>query len=192
MIYPADSAIHRLSNWGQIFALRNILEQSLEWNTSLLINFIDFQKAFDSIHRESLWKILQAYGIPPKIINHIKMFYNNFECSIILGNFITEAFTVKSGVPQGCIHSPILFLVTIDWVMRQTTSERPRGIQWTLFSHLEDLDFADDVAILSTPANLQEKFDDLNMNAKTMGLIISKKKSKIMCVNSGCNKVIQH
>jgi len=55
----------------QMFASRNILEQSLEWNKSLCINFIDFQKAFDSVHRESLWKILQAYGLPPKIINLI-------------------------------------------------------------------------------------------------------------------------
>ena len=125
----------------QIFALRNILEQSLEWNTSLCINFIDFQKAFDSVHRESLWKILQAYGLPPKIINLIKMFYDNFECSIILGNTITEAFPVKSGVRQGCILSPILFLVTIDWVMCQATSLRSRGIQWTIFSHLQDLEF---------------------------------------------------
>lgn len=36
---------------NQIFALRNILKQSLEWNTSPCINFIDFQKAFDSIYR---------------------------------------------------------------------------------------------------------------------------------------------
>ena len=154
----------------QIFALRNILEQSLEWNTSLCINFIDFQKAFDSVHRESLWKILQAYGLPPKIINLIKMFYDNFECSIILGNTIAEAFPVKSGVRQGCILSPILFLVTIDWVMRQATSLRSRGIQWTIFSHLQDLDFADDIAILSsTPTHLQEKSDDLNTNAKKTG-----------------------
>ena len=114
----------------QIFALRNILEQSLEWITPLCINFIDFQKAFDSIHRESLWRILQAYGIPPKIITLIKMFYVNFECSIILENTITEAFPVKSGVRQGCILSPILFLITIDWVMRQTASLRTHGIQW--------------------------------------------------------------
>ena len=175
----------------QIFALRNILEQSLEWNTSLCINFIDFQKAFDRVHRESLWKILQAYGLPPKIINLIKMFHNNFECSIILGNTITEAFPVKSGVRQGCILSPILFLVTIDWVTRQATSLRSRGIQWTMFSHLQDLDFADDIAILSSaPTHLQEKTDDLNINAKKMGLIISKKKSKIMCVNSDASRPI--
>ena len=79
-----------------------------------------------------------------------KMIYDNFECSVIFGNIITETFPVKSGVRQDCILSSILFLVTIDWVMRQTTSIRSRGIQWTLFSHLEDLDFVDDIAMLSS------------------------------------------
>jgi len=103
---------------------------------------------------------------------------------------LTEALPVKLGVSQGCILSPVLLLVPIDWVIRLATSLRSRGIQWTIFSHLQDLDFADDIAILSsTPTHLQEKSDDLNTNAKRTGLIISKKKSIIMCVNWGMNKV---
>ncbi len=70
----------------QIFTLRNIIEQSIEWNHPVYINFIDFRKAFDSIHRETLWRILQSYGIPPKFISIIKKFYDNFECSILLDN----------------------------------------------------------------------------------------------------------
>jgi len=42
----------------QIFTLRNITEQSLEHQQDLIINFIDFKKAFDCVHRPSLWKIL--------------------------------------------------------------------------------------------------------------------------------------
>ena len=58
-------------------------------------------------------------------------------------------------------------------------------IQWTIFSHLQDLDFADDIAIFSsTLTRLQETSDDLNTNARKTGLIVSKKKFKIMCVNS--------
>ena len=38
----------------QIFALRNIIEQCTEWQRKLYINFVDFEKAFDSIHRDSL------------------------------------------------------------------------------------------------------------------------------------------
>lgn len=58
---------------------------------------------------------------------------------------------------------PILFLVAIDWVMRKTTADKPRSIQWTLFSQLEDLDVADDLAVLSSNyTHLQEKTDRLN------------------------------
>ncbi len=65
----------------QIFALCNIIEQCLEWNAPLYINFVDFRKAFDSVHRNTLWMILYSYGIPSKIISIIKTFYEHFECS---------------------------------------------------------------------------------------------------------------
>ena len=41
-----------------IFTQRNIIEQSTEWQRTLYINFVDFTKAFDSVHRHSLWKLL--------------------------------------------------------------------------------------------------------------------------------------
>ena len=42
----------------------------------------------------------------------------------------------------------VLFNLVIDWVMRRTTEDQPSGIRWTLFDKLEDLDFADDFALL--------------------------------------------
>ena len=62
----------------QIFTLRNIIEQCTEWPRQLYINYVDFEKAFDSIHLESLWHIRRAYGIPQEIVLVIKSFYNNF------------------------------------------------------------------------------------------------------------------
>ena len=52
----------------QIFILRNILEQVNEWQATLYINFVDFEKAFDSVHGNGLWRIMSQYGIPQKII----------------------------------------------------------------------------------------------------------------------------
>ena len=168
----------------QIFALRNIIEQCLEWNSPLVINFIDFKKAFDSIHRNSLWKILRSYGLPQKIVTLIQLFYQQFECSIINNNTLIDWFSVDSGVRQGCILSPILFIVAIDWIMRRTTSDKPRGIQWTMFTKLEDLDFADDIALLSsTGTHMQEKTDRLIRFAKQTGLIINRKKTQLMNIN---------
>ena len=59
----------------QIFVLRNIIEQVVEWQSTLYVTFVDFEKAFDSVDRESLWKIMSSYGIPPKIIKMIQILY---------------------------------------------------------------------------------------------------------------------
>ena len=56
----------------QIASLRIIVEQSLEWNSPLYINFIDYEKAFDSVDRELMWKLLRHYGVPKKIISLIR------------------------------------------------------------------------------------------------------------------------
>lgn len=68
-----------------------------------------------------------------------------------MGNSLSEWFPVQSGVGQGCNISFILFLVIIDWITINTTVDRPRGIQWTLFSQLEDVDFADGLAPVKQP-----------------------------------------
>ena len=59
----------------QIAALRIIVEQSIEWNSPLYINFVDYEKAFDSLDRETLWKLLRHYGVPAKIVSIIRNSY---------------------------------------------------------------------------------------------------------------------
>ena len=48
-----------------IATLRIIIEQSLEWQSPLHFVFIDFQKAFDSVDRDVIWRLMQHYGFPP-------------------------------------------------------------------------------------------------------------------------------
>ena len=64
----------------QIATLRIIIEQSIEWNTPVYVNFIDFEKAFDSVDRKRLWNLMAHYGIPPKYINIIKNTYQDMQC----------------------------------------------------------------------------------------------------------------
>ena len=49
------------------------------WNAILYIHFVDFEKAFDSIHRDSLWIIMRLYGIPQKLIQMVKTLYEDFQ-----------------------------------------------------------------------------------------------------------------
>ena len=87
---------------GQIFILKNIIEQCQEWQAPLYMNFVDFEKAFDSVHRETLWKIAAHYGIPKKIVDIIKQLYKNTEISILNGSIQTDWIKIISGVKQGC------------------------------------------------------------------------------------------
>ena len=164
----------------QIATLRIIVEQSLEWNSSLYVNFVDFFKAFDSLHRDTLWQLLRHYGIPAKMTRIIKESYEGMACQVVHGGQLTRHFDVKTDVRQGCLLSPFLFLLAIDWVMRQTTDGQREGIQWTLWTQLDDLDFADDLALLShNQQQMQNKTTSLASHASQVGLQIHPNKTKI-------------
>ncbi|VDO57257.1 unnamed protein product [Schistosoma margrebowiei] len=76
----------------QIATLRIIVEQSIEWNSSLYINFIDYEKAFDSVDRRTLWKLLQHYGVHEKIFDIIRNSYDGLQCKVVHGGQLTDAF----------------------------------------------------------------------------------------------------
>ena len=75
-------------------------------------------------------------------------------------------FDMKTGVRQGCILSPFLFLITIDFIMTKAMDEASFGIEWGQ-KRLPDLDFADDISAIShTLAGIQE----IKKNRDILGL----------------------
>jgi hypothetical protein len=55
-----------------------------------------------------------AFGFPPKFINIIRQLYENATCQVIHDGKLKETFTIQTGVRQGCILSPTIFLMVID------------------------------------------------------------------------------
>ena len=175
----------------QIATLRIIVEQSIEWNSSLYINFVDYEKAFDSVDRETLWKVLRHYGVPKKLVNIIKNSYEGMTCRVIHEGQLTKNFEVKTGVRQGCLLSPFLFILIIYWVMKTATKEKRNGIQWTMQTQLDELDFADDLALLShSHRQMQDKTTELALISERVGLKINKRKTKILRTNAICETPI--
>ena len=175
----------------QIATLRIMMEQSIEWNSSLYINFVDYEKAFDSVDRETLWKVLRHYGVPKTIVNMIKNSYEGMSCRVIHEGQLTKNFEVRTGVRQGCLLSPFLFILVIDWVMKTATKEKRNGIQWTMLTQLDDLDFADDLALLShSHRQMQDKTTALAVISVQVGLKINKRKTKILRTNATCETPI--
>ena len=150
----------------------------------LYISFIDYEKAFDSVDRETIWKLLR---VPKKKISLIRCTFQDMSCKIAHAGQLSESFEVKTGVRQGCLLSPFLFLI-IDWIMKTTTTGRNNGIQWTFWTQLDDLDFADDLALLShSHRQMQDKTTLLETTSAGTGLKINRKKTELMKMNTTAN-----
>ena len=175
----------------QIATLRIIIEQSIEWKSPLLVNFIDYEKAFDSLDRETLWKLMRHYGIPDKLVKLVKASYDGTSCQVYHDGQLSQPFQVQTGVKQGCLLSPFLFILAIDWVMKEATKGRRNGLQWTPWQQLDDLDFADDLALLShTHAQMQTKTKELDSLSKSIGLRIHPEKSKLIRIGDTSNNPV--
>lgn len=109
----------------QIFSVRQVLEERIRCGKKTIAVFIDFRSAFDSVHRESMWKALKAIGVPPKLVNVIAAFYDITPCRVKVHGERSHSFLIQTGVRQGCVLSPLLFNIVIDWVMEKSLAGRP-------------------------------------------------------------------
>lgn len=171
-----------------IVTLRIILEQVNEFQESLYMVFIDYEKAFDRLNHENMWGALRRKGVPEKIIGLIEAQYEAFTCRVLHNGVLSEPIRVVAGVRQGCILSPLLFLIVIDEILIGAIDrEQNRGLLWQpiTMEHLNDLDLADDIAILAQRrSDMQSKLDDLAERSSAAGLNINVNKTKSLDVNT--------
>ena len=117
--------------------------------------------------------------------------YNGFTGHVIFNGHVSEGFQIGTGVRQGCLLSPLLFLIAIDWTMKRSTEHHCTGFQWNLFSQIEDLDFANDLALLSeTHKHMQQKTERLQEKSSQLGIKINVGKTKVMKINTRCSEPI--
>ena len=91
---------------------------------------------------------MRHYGIPQKLVTLVEKMYDGTTCRILNEGQLTDSFEIKTGVKQGCLLSPFLFILALDWLLKEVTRGKRNGIQWTLWNQLDDLDFADDIATI--------------------------------------------
>jgi hypothetical protein len=88
--------------------------------------FVDFEKAFDSVNREAMWKEVKCYGVPTQIINLIQETFRGYACRVVHEGRVSEPISMQTGVWQGCILSPTMFMIVIDAVMRNVKQDGMR------------------------------------------------------------------
>jgi len=188
------------STISHVLALRRIIEEINSNNLKAVLIFIDFKKAFDTIHRGKMIKILRAYGIPQIITDAIEDTYSNTRAKIISPDGETQLFDILAGVLQGDTLAPYLFIITLDYCLRTATSGREEELGFTIKPRqtrrigpkvVTDLDFADDIGLVSnTAGQAQELLKEVEKAALQVGLHMNASKTKYMLFNQDQNIVI--
>jgi hypothetical protein len=78
------------------------------------ILYMDFSKAFDTVPHQRLLKKLHAYGIDGNLLKWVASFLNNRSQRVRVGDSYSDFSPVISGIPQGSILVPLLFIVFIN------------------------------------------------------------------------------
>ena len=186
------------STLAQILTLRRLIEGIRSKNLTAVLTFVDFSKAFDSIHRGKLMEIMKAYGIPTKIVRAVNTLYNNTQAQVLSPDGDTDFFSIQAGVLQGDTLAPLLFILALDYVMRIATIN-PEETGFTLTRRLSrripsnmitDTDFADDIALLSDNVEkAQLLLTRLELAAEIIGLHINEKKTEFISINQNAPEI---
>lgn len=155
--------------------------------TSLLSNspfsavdciFIDIRKAFDSVPHEQLVSVCSTFGLDVRTLSWIRSFVLNRKQRVVVDGVSSEWAWVHSGVPQGCVISPLLFIMYMDSIVANLHPSSKVGI------------YADDTYILQRICsvddcqNLQHSLDQLSDWSAQSQLEFSAPKSAFMRISA--------
>ena len=144
-------------------------------NSCVHVIYTDIAKAFDTVSHKKLVSTLKSYGLNLHVISWIEEFLNNRVQSVCIGASISDPLPVYSGVPQGSVLGPLLFLMYIDGITScVSSSNAPTGIRL----------FADDAKLFSTgEANLQLSLNNLVSWLDDHQLKIAANKCNSICLH---------
>ena len=104
------------------------------------VTFVDQEKAFDRVDRNVIWHTLATYGVNNHLIKICQSLYVNCESVIRTNRGTSKPFKVTSGVRQGCVLSPLLFITYIDSITKKAKLQN---------ENTNELLFADDQATIA-------------------------------------------
>ena len=97
-----------------IRSIFDVIESAENNDSSTLLAFLDFEKAFDKLNWIFLQKTLQSFGFGQSFRKWVKIIYTDIESCIINNGATSQYFKLKSGIRQGCPLSALLFILCVE------------------------------------------------------------------------------
>ena len=132
----------------QIASIHWIIEKAREFHKNIYFCFIDYNKAFDYVDHNKLWKFLKEMGIPDHLTCILRNLYAGHEATVRTGHETTDWFQIEKGVCQGCILSPCLFNLYAEYIMENVRLDEAQAIK-IAGRNINNLRYADDTTLMA-------------------------------------------
>ena len=142
------------------------MEGFKEYQLPLTVTFVDFKKAFDSINRTTMFLVLQHCGIPETTVNAVQVLYSNSSSAVIVDGSISDPFDVTTGVLQGDVLAPFLFIILVDYLLGKASGLDSGVVTFTRQSR-------------RYPARAQSQLTATADATADLGLVISVQKKRV-------------
>ncbi|BHF84896.1 hypothetical protein SprV_1002804800 [Sparganum proliferum] len=160
----------------------------------------DLTKAFNTVNREGLWKIMQKFGCPERFTQMVRQLHDGMVARVTDNGAVSEAFAVTNGVKQGCVLAPTLFSLMFSAMLMDAYRDESPGIHiaYRTDGHLPNqrrmyfksrvsttkvykLLFADECALNTTSEEeMQRSMDLFSAACENFGLVINTQKTVVM------------
>jgi hypothetical protein len=197
-----------------IFASRQLQEKFQEQQCDLYITLIDFTKAFDTVNRNGLWRVMEKFGCLKLFTNIVKQFHEDMTARVLNDGVLSDPFHVTNGVKQGCVLALTLFSMMFAAMLTDSSPDQNEGgvkipyrTDGKLFNprrlqahtkvkaaDISNLLFADDCALTaSSETGMQASMDKFAAACDRFGFKINTSKTEVLfqpCIKTTNNPAI--
>ena len=160
----------------QLLVTMNDLMKAYDTGTQTDVAILDFSKAFDTVPHNMLLHKIESYGIRGPINNWLRMFLTKRTMKVVVEGEHSEEFNVDSGVPQGTVLGPILFLCHIN--------DLPDSVKSSVRLFADDCLLYRNIKTADDHNILQADLKNLEVWAENWGMRFNAKKCYILSIRN--------
>ena len=159
-------------------------------STDGLLLLLDFEKAFDSVEWNFLFKTLEKFNFGPNFISWIKIIYNNPIFRIKNNGWISKTCHMNRRIRQGCPISAILYLFVAEILaLKIRNNEDIPGIKINDITEIKTIQHADDLTLsLKNEDSLRNSLDDIQSFCNITGTKVNITKTQCILLGGLKNK----